>query len=575
MVTVITKTIGPADRDYATFALAEADTSNIGTSANLVANDEAIVFAADPVTFTSGASLAISNSSLTVDATRNVSYTAATGNPTYVYTGGGNGIRIFDPYTRWSGIDMTASSGTCFQIRANSGYGSAQAGTTVENAVLTASSVAIRCQKFSTGHGLGTSSEPITIRNVVTKSVGAVNQLISGSGHTTGAHLLVVNCTHLGSGTTVGTVWQWGLSGGMPSASAKIINCVNLAQNASDDADITSGGVDVSGSVHNIGNSAAATSSRRFENISGGIGAQFTPTTNTSPGFGNFAIFDATDGRLYNIDENDVWQVGQGPALNSAVPTTDILGASRSGLTANPGAFELGVGETVAPPASPASSSEPNTTPEFRVHLDRRVTDASSGVSSAYDSATNTTTFTLPYKLNDAATMQVVTRKTLTSNAGQSLTVVSTDAANRQVVVSGYHTGTPVFIGEQYTMKYEFSELHLQRGKNTYSAEPITAASHRVRYGRLNYGETAFFSVKVTAKGNTPNTYVFNGNLLNEPETQLGSIGLYDGHFQFPVMSDHDRVTIELENDSPLPSRFLSCEWESFYHSRINLRSRF
>ena len=169
--------------------------------------------------------------------------------------------------------------------------------------------------------------------------------------------------------------------------------------------------------------------------------------------------------------------------------------------------------------------------------------------------------------------MQVVTRTSGGTLGGQNLPV--TAAGTDTVTVSGDKTSTPVYIGEQYTLKYEFSELHLQRGKNTYSAEPITAASHRVRYGRLNYGETAFFSVKVTAKGGTPDTYVFNGNLLNEPETQLGTVGLYDGHFQFPVMADHDRVTIELENDSPLPSRFLSCEWESFYHSRVGMRSRF
>ena len=229
MVTFINKTIGPTGRDYASFALAEAATSTIGTSADLVANDEAIVFSVDPVTFTTGASLAIANTALTVDATRNVSYTAASGQPIYEYTGGGNGIRIFDPYTRWSGIDMVASSGTCFQIRANSGYGSAQAGTVLENATLTASNVAVKCQKFSSGQGLGTSSEPITLRNVVTKSVVAVNQFVSGSGHTTGAHLLVVNCTHLGSGSTTGTVWQWALTGGMPSASAKLINCLTQA----------------------------------------------------------------------------------------------------------------------------------------------------------------------------------------------------------------------------------------------------------------------------------------------------------------------------------------------------------
>ena len=51
MVTVLTRTIGPSGRDYASFTLAEADVTNIGTSADLVANDEAIVFEADAGTY--------------------------------------------------------------------------------------------------------------------------------------------------------------------------------------------------------------------------------------------------------------------------------------------------------------------------------------------------------------------------------------------------------------------------------------------------------------------------------------------------------------------------------------------
>ena len=342
MVTVIIKTIGPTGRDYTTFALAEADTSNIGTSADLVANDEAIVFEADDTTFTTASTLNIANTALTVDATRNVSYTAASGRPVYEYTGTGRAISFFDPYTRWSGIDVLASSGSAAtQVRANSGYGAAQAGTVIENAALTAAVAAVSCEKFATGHALGTSSEPITLRNLVTKSIIAVGQSVSGTGHTTGAHCLVVNCTHLG-GSSPNQAWNWELRGGMPDASFKIINCANLAQNTSNDANITGGGVDVSGSTNNIGNAAASSSSFRFENIGGGIGAQYTPTTSFSTplGSGDFAVYMGATGALADKPGNDVWQQGVGPGSNSDVPTTDINGVARSGASCNPGAFE-------------------------------------------------------------------------------------------------------------------------------------------------------------------------------------------------------------------------------------------
>jgi len=153
-----------------------------------------------------------------------------------------------------------------------------------------------------------------------------------------------VNCTHLGDGVGANQAWNWAVPSGAPDASFKIINCANLASTASNDANILGGGVDVSGSGYNVGNSAAPTSAFRFENIAGGIGSQYTPTTNTSPGAGDWAIYQESNGQLYNIAENDVWQQGVGPTANADVPATDILGYARYGATANPGAFELGLG---------------------------------------------------------------------------------------------------------------------------------------------------------------------------------------------------------------------------------------
>ena len=207
---------------------------------------------------------------------------------------------------------------------------------------------------------------------------------------------------------------------------------------------------------------------------------------------------------------------------------------------------------------------------DFRVHLDRRLSDSSSGVSSSYDSGTNTTTFTLPYTLGAGVTMQVVSRGTASTNAGQDYPVTSSGAAS--VTVSGDHTGTPVYIGEAYTMRYEFSQLQLQRNGRV---APMGNASHRVRYGRINFSDTSYFVVRVTVKGQAAQSYVWNGYILGESESLLGSIGTYTGEYQFPVMASHDRVTIELENDSPLASTFVAAEWEAYYHSRIRFNARF
>ncbi len=211
-----------------------------------------------------------------------------------------------------------------------------------------------------------------------------------------------------------------------------------------------------------------------------------------------------------------------------------------------------------------------DTDSDFRIHLDRRITDATTGVSSSYAAGTNTTTFSLPYTLGTGATMKVVSRASGGTAAGQDFPVTASTATS--VSVSGDRTSTPVYIGEQYTMLFQFSELYMPRGNRM---PPVGSISHRIRYGRINFAETAFFKVRVTPKGEAANTYVWNGNVLNEPESLLGSVSLYSTHFQFPVMATHDRVTIELENDSHLPSRFVACEWEAYYHSRIPLNGRF
>lgn len=548
----ITKTIGPSGRDYTTFTLAEADVTNIGGSADLVNENERIVFEADAGTYSESVNI---QSTLTTDATRQVTYKPAAGSEhggirtagVIIDPSSGNSLALNDDFTKVEGL-------VCAKFMQLNQDGCIADGC-------------ISIYRSTDGVGVnapaGTSAAPVVLKNCVIESTTSHNGIqfyVGGAGAPIFAE--VINCTFTNNGIRIYDP----LNNGPVTLTAT--NNIVLGGQQRDFED--NGGHAVVTGSNNFG---ARTSSNQFPAAIQGSPYPITATTDAegTPASGDFAIHDS-NGRLYNITTNDVWQAGIGPASDSDVPTTDILGATRSGTTANPGAFELGVNESNDPPALPGLT---NATPDFRVHLDRRVTDATTGVSSSYDASTNTTTFTLPYKLNTAATMQVVTRKTSSANAGQSLTVVSTDATNRRVVVSGNHTGTAVFIGEKYTMKYEFSELHLQRDKNTYTAQPIVNVSHRVRYGRLSYGDTSFFKVTVTPYGGTASSYIFNGNLLNDPVTQVGASALYDGVFQFPVMSDHDRVTVLVENDSPLPSRLLSCEWESFYHSRIGARSRF
>jgi hypothetical protein len=115
MVTVITKTIGPnppapapPTYDYGSFTAAEADVENIATlafgSTDLVANDGAIVFEAAADTYNEAVTF---QSTLTTDATRQVTYRAAAGSEHggniasgVRVTNSGIPLNLFDYHTR-------------------------------------------------------------------------------------------------------------------------------------------------------------------------------------------------------------------------------------------------------------------------------------------------------------------------------------------------------------------------------------------------------------------------------------------------------------------------------------------
>jgi len=148
-------------------------------------------------------------------------------------------------------------------------------------------------------------------------------------------------------------------------------------------------------------------------------------------------------------------------------------------------------------------------------------------------------------------------------------------ATSNTVKVKGDLTTRPVWIGEQYTLKYTFSEMHLQRIRTGGGRTPLSAGNHRLRYCRLFYADTAYFTAKVTPVGESGYTYTMTGAPLGATNNTIGKINPDTGVFKFPVMAKHDGVSISLENSSPLPSRFVTAEWESQFHSRVGTSAHF
>jgi len=205
----------------------------------------------------------------------------------------------------------------------------------------------------------------------------------------------------------------------------------------------------------------------------------------------------------------------------------------------------------------------------YTTTLDRRTTINATGTAvgeGSYNPSDNRTTYTLNANYTPSANAQAVT--------AEGLVLTVTDRSAGQMKVSGNHTGSPtapVYVGEPYTMTYEFSKPILKTPNRFGQQTPqvsIAGYRHQIRYMTVVFDQTSFFKIRVTPEYGTATEYPFSGRYYSDGSSVTDTLPNVDGDFRVPIFAQSDRVKVELVNDGALPSAFQAALFEADVTSR-------
>lgn len=190
----------------------------------------------------------------------------------------------------------------------------------------------------------------------------------------------------------------------------------------------------------------------------------------------------------------------------------------------------------------------------YTVHLDRKQEVTPTVFDGTY------TTLSLGWTPNDGDYVAVVA----TGQSKKAGVLLKVDASGR---VLGDYTGVKLIVGRKYTFRYRFSPLMIRQNSGQ-GQKADTVGRLQVRRMSINFAETGYFQALVTPVGRGTYTYTYTGKTLGLDSAALGSVGIEDGQFSFPVLSQNITVGIELNSDSPMPCSFMSADWEGYYVRR-------
>lgn len=197
------------------------------------------------------------------------------------------------------------------------------------------------------------------------------------------------------------------------------------------------------------------------------------------------------------------------------------------------------------------------TSPE--VLLDRRL-DETQVTSAVYSAGSDSTTITLPYKVQGP--MRVVAGTGGTMDEGTSGTIIDETIGGLTVEIKGDWSTEKFFVGELYTFKAIPTEPY-PRAQNAAGA----AVSRRT--GRLQVAEahaifedSGYCLIKVKSLFTGQEfTYEFNGSIVGAIATLVGSSNISDATFRVPIRFRNTEHELIFESNSHLPVKILGIDY--------------
>lgn len=197
---------------------------------------------------------------------------------------------------------------------------------------------------------------------------------------------------------------------------------------------------------------------------------------------------------------------------------------------------------------------------DFVWHLDQRLVASQCDVT--YDPVTDRSTIVPPYAIEGGSEGEylIIGNGTAGYGIGQ---IIPHVYQNGFVVAGDVRSG--FWFGRSYEFRYKFSTLVIKEEAPGGGQMTVGEGKIQLRKMTLTYNNTGYFRTIMTPERRQPYVAVFSGRVAGSGNNVLGSPALEAGRFPFGVLGRNETTSIEIVNDSPLPSAFLGAEWEAMY----------